>query len=224
MKKMIEIKEYGSFILLNIECNEPFTWDEKSVSYIRVCMPATKENERVMRHRGFYQIDRLLEASINLKKNKLDFDSLVRVKPCHVTNKREDVLNIALSSFSMDSRFYFDIENDNEKAAIVIADWINNLSEYFIYNYKDKIIGFLALREIDDSAFVHLAAVEKQYRITGAGISLYAHAANECKKKNYSILNGRISTLNTAVMNIYSYLGASFSNPTDVFIKRTIPK
>ena len=53
-------------------------------------------------------------------------------------------------------------------------------------------------------------------------MSLYARAVEIAKEKGYKKLDGRISSQNTAVMNLYAYLGASFSDPEDIFIKGKI--
>ena len=67
--------------------------------------------------------------------------------------------------------------------------------------------------------FVHLAAVEEKYRMTGAAMALYANACKIAKERGYKKLEGRVSTQNTAVMNVYAAFGATFSEPQDIFIK-----
>jgi GNAT superfamily N-acetyltransferase len=214
-----EIKAYASFKLLNIACDKPFAWDEADCSHIRVCMPANLEHERAMQERGFFLADRLLDVSLNLKKNTMDFDSLVRIKPSLTAGKREAIRSIACHSFPRDRRFHVGIEYNDEIAHTIISDWVAGLTEYYVCEYKEQVIGFLALQGIEGGAFVYLAAVEEKYRLTGAALSLYAYVAGECKKRGYTVLNGRISTLNIPVINLYSFLGAGFSNPTDVFLK-----
>ena len=71
----------------------------------------------------------------------------------------------------------------------------------------------------DNHSFIHLAAVKQKYRLTGAALSLYANAAEECKKQKKFFLDGRISSTNTAVMNLYASLGAVFFDPMDIFLK-----
>lgn len=70
-----------------------------------------------------------------------------------------------------------------------------------------------------DRRFVHLAAVLERYRASGAALSLYAAAARDCKSQGVRFLEGRISTANPAVMNLYAFLGAKFSQPVDVYLK-----
>jgi GNAT superfamily N-acetyltransferase len=77
----------------------------------------------------------------------------------------------------------------------------------------------LALKDIDGNLTIHLAATDKKYRATGVGVSLYANAAIVGKQHGYGWLHGRIHTLNIPVINLYASLGATFSNPLDVFLK-----
>ena len=50
-------------------------------------------------------------------------------------------------------------------------------------------------------------------------MALYANACKVAKQRGYKKLEGRISTQNTAVMNVYAAFGAVFSEPQDIFIK-----
>jgi GNAT superfamily N-acetyltransferase len=214
-----EIKDYKSIKLLDIECEKPFDWKEDGLTHIKVCLPSNLENTLTMLHRGFFLADRLLDVSVNLKNTKNDFCSMVRMKPYLTSNKKEDVLRIALKSFPGDRRFHVGIRYDNEIADQIISDWVSMLTEYYICEYKEQVIGFLALEKNKKDAFVHLAAVEEKYRVTGAAVSLYAYVADMCRKDGYSLLNGRISALNTPVINLYAFLGAVFSGPMDIFLK-----
>ena len=81
--------------------------------------------------------------------------------------------------------------------------------------YHEKPVGFLSLRE----NFVHLAAVEAKYRVTGAAMGLYARAIELAGERGFKTLDGRISSLNTPVMNLYASFGAVFSDPEDVFLR-----
>ena len=50
-------------------------------------------------------------------------------------------------------------------------------------------------------------------------MGLYARAIQVARERGYRSLEGRISSLNTAVMNVYASFGAVFSDPEDVFLK-----
>ena len=206
--------------LLNIECDEPYDWDESGVSYIRVCLPVSLENQQAMREKGFVFADRTLGVSINLRRSNLDYKSMIRIKPELICNKKDEILQIAKESFPVDRRFQVALNYNDRIKDSVITGWVEELEEYYACSYKGQIIGFLALKDIGEGkAFVHLAAVMEKYRMTGAALSLYANAADICKSRGYSSLDGRISSFNVSVMNLYAALGAVFQAPMDVFLK-----
>ena len=110
--------------------------------------------------------------------------------------------------------------DDEDLFRLIIKEWIKNLESVLIAKYKDTVIGFLALKKTaEDTLFVHLAAVDEKYRLTGAAMALYAKALQLTIAKGYKMLEGRISSKNTAVMNVYSYFGAHFENPVDIYIR-----
>lgn len=211
--------QYQEIRLLNIECEEPYDWDEEDATHLRVCMPAGYENSSEMLCRGFYLADRTLDVSINLVRSKLDFAAMVRIEPIITSQRRGEVLEIARRSFPTDRRFHLSYAPNSAVSDKVLAVWVNGLSEYYLCQHKGAAIGFLALTGDEQQKSVHLAAVLERYRTSGAAMSLYAAAARDCKTAGVRFLNGRISSANPAVMNLYSYLGASFSNPCDVYIK-----
>lgn len=194
-------------------------WDLSGYTNARIIMPASADTEVEMYRRGFMLADRTMGVSINLMRSKIDFDQLVRMEISELTGEYADVLRIAQASFVDDRRFHIKLRPDLQEASGILAQWIDEKDTTLICKYKGAVIGFLTLRKISDkAAFVHLAAVEARYRITGAAVSLYAKAASMCKASGYQQLNGRISTKNTAVMNLYASLGASFSEPEDIFL------
>lgn len=218
-----EKKQYGSVCLLNIECMEPWDWNEGDATHVRVCLPTARENQRIMRERGFEFADRTLGVSINLHRSRLDFKAMVRLKPELVRGKKEEILEIAKTSFPTDRRFQVAPDYDERLSQEVLAGWIEELEESYVCLYKGQVIGFLALKDCADGrSFVHLAAVKEQYRMTGAALSLYANAADMCKMRGQTYLDGRISSTNTAVMNLYARLGAAFLDPMDVFLKEVV--
>lgn len=214
-----ERKQYGPIRLLNIECEQPYDWEICDATHLRVCLPAGYQNEREMLDQGFFFADRVINASINLMRSNIDYKSMVRIQPQISLDKREEVLTIAQQSFPTDRRFHLSYEPDRSISDLVLTQWVGELSEYYLCEYKGAVIGFLALTGDEQQRFVHLAAVQERYRTSGAGLSLYAAAAQDCKKMGIRFLNGCISTTNTAVMNLYAHLGASFSNPRDIYLK-----
>ena len=187
----------------------------------KICrMPTDAENEINMQKDGYFFADRTLLASINLSRCSIDTKKLIRLNIICTREYKEEIFEVARKSFPYDRRFHLTPEIDNATAEIEIKKWVDELDEVLVCFYKDILIGFLSLKEIDEETlFVHLAAVDEKYRLTGAAMSLYARAIEIAKEKGYKKLDGRISSQNTAVMNLYAYLGASFSDPEDIFIK-----
>ena len=190
----------------------------------KICkMPANADNEINMQKDGYFFADRTLHASINLSRFTIDTKKLIRLNIVSTKEHKEEIFEVARKSFPYDRRFHLTPETDNKAAEIEIKKWVENLDDVLVCFYKDSVIGFLALKETDsETLFVHLAAVDEKYRLTGAAMSLYARAVEIAKEKGYKKLDGRISSQNTAVMNLYAYLGASFSDPEDIFIKGKI--
>lgn len=213
------IKQYGTIRLLNIECSELYDWEERDATHIRVSVPPTYKNTVEMQERGFFLADRSLDVSINLAHTNVDYGKLVRIRPTVASDRKDEIMAIARQSFPTDRRFHVSVEPNPAIAAAVLAGWMKELDQVYFSEIKGMAVGFLALTGSDDCRFVHLAAVLHRYRVTGAGISLYATAAQDCKEAGVKFLNGRISSSNTAVMNLYAILGASFSNPLDIFLK-----
>lgn len=190
----------------------------------KICkMPANADNEINMQKDGYFFADRTLHASINLSRFTIDTKKLIRLNIVSTKEHKEEIFEVARKSFPYDRRFHLAPETDNKAAEIEIKKWVENLDDVLVCFYKDSVIGFLALKETDsETLFVHLAAVDEKYRLTGAAMSLYARAVEIAKENGYKKLDGRISSQNTAVMNLYAYLGASFSDPEDIFIKGKI--
>jgi len=196
--------------------------NEKQIaSHIRVYLPATAQNVLKMQEYGFFFADRTLKTNISLNKSNIDFNKIIRLTIIESEDYKEEILNIAIASFLTDRRFHFTPQCDFNIASLVLKEWVNDLSQVLICVYKDIIIGFLALKEINKhSICIHLAAVDEKYRMTGAAMSLYARACQLAKERGYKSIEGRISSTNTAVMNIYSFFAASYSEPIDIYLKK----
>jgi GNAT superfamily N-acetyltransferase len=189
----------------------------------RAEIPYAPENYSEMSRKGYIFADRTLGVSIAVNKCSLDLDKMIRFSIEASSGDDEDVLNIALASFPFDRRFHVRPVPDNEVAGDIIRKWVSELSEVYVCKYKDKTVGFIDLEPYgDNDCFIHLAAVEERYRAAGVAVSLYAFALKKAKEKGCDKLLGRISAGNTAVMNLYTYLGGVFSEPVDVFVRNEI--
>lgn len=212
--------EYGEKIrVLEIECDKPYKWESGNATHMRVCMEPCYENRAEMLERGFFFADRTLAVSINLASSSVDYNAFVRTEPLLTSQHKDEVLAIARESFFNDRRFHLAPKPDMALAEAVLARWVEALDKIYLCRIKEKTIGFLALTGSGNERFVHLAAVLERYRMSGAALSLYAAAARDCKKSGVRFLNGRVSTENMAVMNLYSFLGGKFSKPMDVYLK-----
>ena len=166
-------------------------------------------------------MERTVQTSIQIAKVDFNFDKLIRLNVEETTDYKKEIENIALKSFPSDRRFHLRINYDDQDLfRLIMKEWIDNLDSVLVAKFKDTVVGFLALKETaEDTLFVHLAAVDEKYRLTGAAMSLYSKAVQIAKDKGYKTLEGRISTRNTAVMNLYSYFGAHFENPIDIYLR-----
>ncbi len=210
---------YADYRFMSIESDEPEYWNLQDASLVRVTLPSSVANENIMRERGFVLVDRTLEVSIRLNHSALDFSKLCRMTIIESDGFSEDILRIAKLSFRDDCRFRITLRPNTQVTDKVLSDWVSSIDKSLICLYKERPIGFLVLKPMSPQMqFVYLAAVEPEYRSTGAALSLYAKAAYISKEKGFSLLKGRISSKNTAVMNLYSYLGATFSTPLDIFL------
>lgn len=219
MKKEKRASYSDKIRLLDIECERPYDWNTSDATHIRVCMPVHYENHLEMLCRGFSFVDRTVDVSINLLQSKVDYSALARLEPVVTTQHREEVRAIAQQSFPRDRRFHLRPSLDQELADTVISGWVDELTSWYWMEHRGEAIGFLALKGDEMRKFIHLAAVREKYRASGAAMSLYAAAARDCKSAGAQFMNGRISTENTAVMNLYAFLGGSFSKPMNVYLK-----
>lgn len=185
-----------------------------------IVAPADAANEIRMQRDGFFFVDRTVKTTISLSKIAVDLDRFIRLPIVETAEYKNDILRIAVASFAYDRRFHIKPDLNAEVAAGVLKQWVGELDKVFVAMFKDQPVGFLALKETAaDALFVHLAAVEEKYRMTGAAMALYANACKIAKERGYKKLEGRVSTQNTAVMNVYTAFGAIFSEPQDIFIK-----
>ena len=209
------LKKYNSLTI----CETDNVDNIQESDITKVILPSSIENEILMKEKGFSFADRTIQTSIQVSKLDLNFDKLIRLPIVETKEYKNEIEEIALKSFPYDRRFHLRLNyKDEDLFQEIIKEWVNDLDNVLVAKYKDTIVGFLALKEIEeDTLFVHFAAVDEKYRLTGAAMSLYAKAVQIAKEKGYKKLDGRISTKNTAVMNLYS--DAHFENPLDIYIK-----
>ena len=217
----IEKKSYPGFDLTNIRVACPEEVPEVQEGFARAELPSAPKTILDMCKRGYVFGDRTLGVAISLKRIDLDLDRMIRFE---VRKAREEemeiVLQIALDSFPTDRRFHVKPEPDQTVADEVIRDWVSRLTNVYVCVHKDTVVGFLDLEPAGEQDwFIHLAAVTERYRAAGAALALYAYALKAAQEAGKARVLGRISSSNTAVMNLYARLGGVFSDPIDVFLK-----
>ena len=202
--------------------------------YEREVLPSCADTEFEMVQRGWYFADRTLKVSIPLAKVTADLKKLQRLPIVETEVYKDEIFRIAHESFTRDRRFHVAPKCDQDVSAVVLRQWVDDLGPSLVCLYHDRPIGFLNLHfptpplanfptsprpNSSTSPFVHLAAVEAKYRVTGAAMGMYAKAIEVCKARGFKTMEGRISSLNTPVMNLYASFGAQFSEPEDVFLR-----
>ena len=214
-----EVKRYNNIDYLYVTADTP---DEikDNVPNVRADLPSELSFESVMSEKGFYFGDRTVGVSINLSRCNIDTDKLIRFEIIDGTQYKERICEIAVKAFESDRRFHIKPDKDDVLAEVILREWIDKLNHVYVCRYKDEILGFIDIEDIDDkTSDIHLAAIDKTTKLPGVAMSLYAFAVKYAKENGKKHLTGRISSRNMAVMNIYSGLGAVFSDPRDIYVK-----
>ncbi len=213
--------KYGDILLADEFAATPSEWDFGKATHARIIMPSCADTEYEMQRRGFTFADRTLGVSIAVGRVTADLAMMQRrLPPMETAEHKEDIFRIAWDSFTRDRRFHICPKCDQDVSKLVLREWVDALGPVQVCMFKDRLIGFLALKEgAPDELFVHLASVEEKYRLTGAALSLYARAVEIAQAQGKRKLVGRISSLNTPVMNVYATFGAQFAEPQDIFLK-----
>ena len=143
--------------------------------------PVDIERAKIIARNAFYPVETLVEINLPLARFKPlienRFDHL-RMFPAEA-NDLPALAAIAESSFKTD-RFHLDGNIPKEKADLRYANWIKNgfKSGDRIFILKDErahcAAGFVLAREIKPGVYdMSLAALDKNYHNTGAGLILY---------------------------------------------------
>jgi len=143
--------------------------------------PADIARAKIIAQNGFYPVETLLEIHLPLARFKplieKRFDNL-RMFPA-VADDLPALLEIAKSSFATD-RLHLDTNLPPEKADLRYARWIEDgvKSGDHVFVLKDgdlnRVAGFVLAREVKPGVYdMSLAALDKKYHNTGAGLVLY---------------------------------------------------
>ena len=153
-------------------------------------VPSEVEFSKILAQHAFYPIETLIEIRLPLAR----FEPLIekrfarlRMEPA-VENDLPEITAISGSAFAAD-RFHLDRNIPREKADLRYANWIRNgfKSGDRIFVLKDerakRAAGFVLARESKPGIYdMSLAALDRQYQRTGAGLFLYQAMLVESKK------------------------------------------
>ena len=123
---------------------------------------------------------------------------------------------IAVSHGAFYGRFHRDFNIDKKLADLRYDAWLKELyneGEVFGLLFDNELAGFWGLSENR----IRLHAVDKKYRNRKLAKYLWTPACEELFKKGHKEISSSVSTLNPAVLNLYSSLGFKFRNPLDVY-------
>ena len=161
-----------------------------------------------LRSKNFVFIDRTIQASIPLKN---DFKKFCRL-PIEKSELNARIFEIAKKSFVNDARFFDSVPPVMN--VDLLEKFLSEMKFCYVCRVKNEIAGFIEIVDCE----IRLAAVDENFRLSGAALSLYAGAADLFRDKGNKKLIGRISAKNMPVLNLYATLGANFSYPQDVYI------
>lgn len=208
--------------IINIELDSLTNSEIMDSPYLRISLPNNgldQISELAKKH--FHLYDRMLDVTVPLKNRQEDFSKKIRLKPELFDGSKDALLDIAYRSFKNDSRFHISMQENEELYKNTIGYYMEQAEKTYVCRYNEIIIAFANITFIKEGStpFFHLVAVDEKYRMMGTALSLYAHICQVYAEQGYRNIEGKISTKNTAVMNLYSSLGGVFKNPQDIYVK-----
>ncbi|MEE3466945.1 MAG: GNAT family N-acetyltransferase [Eubacterium sp.] len=186
--------------------------------------PPDRDQGRRLSYDGFSLLDRVVDVEVKSTQvqglNRYRFT----ISKESVSEKKEEMLAICSEAYVNDYRFYVSGERSDPDAVARMRDLIGQLEHpgtiLLWVEYRENGIGFLALTSEEDAMRITLAAVLPKYQGSGVALELYTKGILVAAEAGMNRVIGRISTTNTAVMNLYSHLGAKFTSPMDVYVRK----
>jgi hypothetical protein len=170
---------------------------------------------------GFYFVEGSIEPYLLLKNWKPnDFRQYIRPIKHADDSTIGYVEEIAKSAFR-GLRFNIDPNIGNELADKRYLQWLRNAyyegQDVNVLLKDEEVLGFSLLHHINgDETIWKLGAVSPRTKICGAGLILYASTLAYCQSRGVKTVIGGISMANVPALNVHSYLGFNFRNPTVV--------
>lgn len=180
---------------------------------------------------GWYFADRIIYTAINLTKWEMRMPMESRGKYCYIVTDNwnaEEIYLTASEFFQKDCRFAVDRDKSDETLK-------NRLLAQYIYRRRREgylatccyaeyeLAGFNLWRIREGKGRIVLGAVQKKYQHTGIAVYLYGRTLFAMKENGADTLADRISTANTASLNLHTRLaqgaGIRFTKAEDWYIK-----
>lgn len=196
------------------------SWMEEHGAQLCSCVvPHARNSWRLyLSNVGFIVVDVTLQVKMNaLSKARLP-ETRFELRPA----KSEDhpaIEAIAEQSFAH-GRYHADPLFPQRLADHRYSVWIRralsgdeSADRVFVLGQPGKILGFYHVAIDGDCADLRLAAVTPDLKGTMAGVDLYTATFRLLQNLGINRAVTSISSTNTGVMNVYSRLGCTFSNP-----------
>lgn len=151
-----------------------------------------------------------LGIASNKKVENVEFVSADEIIPVYLRKSQAErmKMNIIemkkehLDSLIADLKDYDEFWNEK----ILIDEFENSNSEYFVLTDKDNILGFAGLWFNIDEAHIMNIAVKKKYRKNGFGTKLLQFLIDEAEKKNKECITLEVREDNVAAISLYQKL------------------
>ena len=201
-----------------------YNFQALTADYIRLeVKPSDEKNKKILSENQYIWVDRTIKAKI-----ESNFSKLIRLDVQELGSITDEVYDIAEKAFKKDRRFFLSVDYKEEIGHRVLRDYIFQQSQknHVIFGcyYEKKMIGVLIALKLDPHTYeTVLGAILPEWQAKGAGISLYAYEFDVLKKRDGRTLYSRISTDNTASLNLHLSLSQgniSFLQPLDIFLKK----
>jgi hypothetical protein len=124
------------------------------------------------------------------------------------------VVEIAKTSFDV-SRFHSDPKIDNQLANLRYANWIQSFSstnKLWLTRKGEDVISFFLTEKLGRESYWHLTAVNNDFQGQGFGRKSWIKMLEKENCDGISEVKTKISMENLRILNLYSQLGAKFSN------------
>lgn len=177
----------------------------------------------VLEDAGCFPCDMTLKVEIRLTELNQGIGHLCRFK-VEREEYSPELLSIAQAVFVKDRRFFLsrklNVAASKDLIEAFVMESLQHGDEWLVCRHQEKACGFIALRRCGEGKrFIHLGAVLPEYQRVGVALSLYYKACLYCLEHGDNAVQGRISAANIAVMNLYTKLGAVFSEPLAVYAR-----